>query len=334
MSNTEQLLPVPENFTHKFMDIRTTFTLGKINALKVCLGISFILFSGNVLSAHDTAWGHLIFNAETNPVEAIADSGGEQGKSIAVLVSPEDNKEREHRKNSILADVSFLEYAPGGKARLQPSEESEETLLIVADGTADIQIGKFKSSVEKENLILVPVGETFTAKVTGDTPLRLVKSVWPVDDVATKVKPVVRSEAENPFSYYSEGGYVTVSPSPRQKDTGLIVVGAGGHTKLSAALMFYPEDLEVRNNFKANSLVIKSALSQYGVDGGTPAHSHHDREQAFYILSGRAILEIGSTTKIVEPGDLVFAPKHVSHGYKVIGEKPLKFIEMEWSHLW
>ncbi len=255
---------------------------------------------------------------------------------MAMLVSPKDNRDWDHRGNSYLAHVSILEYASGGDALLEAVEGKVETLLIVAGGTADIQIGFFKSDVVKEDVIFVPSGLSFAAKVTGAEPLRLVKAVWMEEGAVptTNIKPLIRSESSNPFDYFREGGYITVAPAPRQKDTGLTIIGAGGHTRLSASVLYYPKDLERRNNFKANSLMVRSGLSQYGPDGGTPTHAHYDREQAFYILSGRGLLEIGYTTTEVKAGDLIFAPNHVDHGCKVLGEKPLKWIEMEWAHAW
>ncbi len=300
------------------------------------LVLALIFCTAALQSDDGPGWGHLIFNEESNPLKAVPDSEGERGKSMAMLVSPKDNRDWDHRRNSNLAHVSILEYASGGEALLGAGEGKVETLLIVAGGTADIKIGSFKSDVVKEDVIFVPSGLSFAAKVTGAEPLRLVKAVWEEEGAVppANVKPVIRSESRKPFDYFSEGGYITVAPASRQKDTGLTIVGAGGHTRLSFSLLYYPKDLESRNNFKSNSLMVRSALSQYGPDGGTPTHAHHDREQAFYILSGRGLLEIGYTTTEVKAGDLIFAPKHVDHGCKVLGEKPLKWIEMEWAHAW
>ncbi len=287
-------------------------------------------------SAEGPGWGHLIFNEKTNPVQPVPDSEVEQGKSMAVLVAPKEIRDLDHRANSILAKIVYLEYAPGGKASWKPSKGKSEKLLVVTGGSADIQIGSFRSRVEKENFILVPAGMPFEANVTGDEPFRLVKAVWTEDAEVPEenVAPVVRSEATHPFSYYSRGGHITMTPLARQKDNSLAIIGVGGHTKLSASLMFYPEDLESRD-FIGNSLMIRSALSQYGAGGGgTGSHSHHGREQAFLILSGRGLFEIGPTTSEVKTGDLVFAPKQVFHGCKVIGDEPLKYLEMEWSHAW
>ena len=297
---------------------------------------ALFLWVGTLQSAEGPGWGHLIFNEETNPLKAVPDSEGERGVSMAVLVSPKDNRDWDHRGNSNLAHISILEYASGGEALLEAGEGKVETLLIVAGGTAKIKIGSFKSGVVKEDVIFVPSGLSFAAKVTGEEPLRLVKAVWKEEGAvtSTNLKPVVRSESRDPFDYFSEGGYISVAPAPRQEDTGLTIVGMGGHTRLSASLLYYPEDLESRNNFKGNSLMVRSALSQYGPDGGTPAHSHHGVEQAFFILSGRGLFEIGYTTTEVKAGDLIFAPKHVAHGCKVLGKKPLKWIEMEWAHAW
>ena len=229
----------------------------------VSLALALFVCPAALRSDDGPGWGHLIFSEATNPVVAVADSENERGKSEAILVYPEDLRVLDHRGNSILADVSFLEYASGGEAQFGAGEGKQETLLIVASGTAEIQIGSFKSVVESEDMILVPSEYTFEAKVIGDDPLRLVRAVWKDEGSmpSASVNPVIRSESRNPFDYYNEGGYISVSPDSRQEDTGLAIVGVGGHTRLSASLLFYSEDLESRNNFKANVKVSYRALN-------------------------------------------------------------------------
>jgi mannose-6-phosphate isomerase-like protein (cupin superfamily) len=138
---------------------------------RTILAILSLIFCTAALQSDDgPGWGHLIFNEETNPLKAVPDSEVERGKSMAVLVSPKDNRDWDHRGNSNLAHVSIFEYASGGEALLVAGEGKVETLLIVAGGTADIQIGSFKSDVVKEDVIFVPSGLSFAAKVTGAEP--------------------------------------------------------------------------------------------------------------------------------------------------------------------
>lgn len=40
---------------------------------------------------------------------------------------------------------------------------------------------------------------------------------------------------------------------------------------------------------------------------------------------------MGANTVEVEPGDVLFAPRHVGHGYKTTGSDPFTFLELEWG---
>lgn len=71
-------------------------------------------------------------------------------------------------------------------------------------------------------------------------------------------------------------------------------------------------------------------VEEHEPSGYTELHAHYDMEQAFYILGGRALFEIGEVEREVGPGDLVFLPKYLKHGYKVMGNTPFKFIFLEW----
>jgi quercetin dioxygenase-like cupin family protein len=75
-------------------------------------------------------------------------------------------------------------------------------------------------------------------------------------------------------------------------------------------------------------------LQQYDADPSitaTSVHSHPTSEQAFYLLDGRARFVVGDVEREVGAGELVFAPRHVKHGYKVVGDRPVKWLMMAWS---
>ena len=39
---------------------------------------------------------------------------------------------------------------------------------------------------------------------------------------------------------------------------------------------------------------------------------------------------MGETEREVVPGDVIFCPRNVKHGYKVLGNQPFKFLQIEW----
>ena len=99
---------------------------------------------------------------------------------------------------------------------------------------------------------------------------------------------------------------------------------AGGHFGISQTLLVSPE---------TNSEASLIALVEYEPGGHTPVHYHAQMEQVEIVVSGRALWEVGEMEKEVGPGDVIFCPRNVKHGYKVLGDQPFKFLQLEWRDL-
>jgi quercetin dioxygenase-like cupin family protein len=106
-----------------------------------------------------------------------------------------------------------------------------------------------------------------------------------------------------------------------------------GHHGISSST--YVNCLEIPDYFseKVNSEAAIIALVEYEPGGHTEVHAHSDMEQAFYILEGKALFEMGEMEREAGPGELIFFPRFVKHSYKVIGDKPIKFLMLEWRNL-
>ena len=112
-----------------------------------------------------------------------------------------------------------------------------------------------------------------------------------------------------------------------EKQTPLIKLSperAGGHFGISQVGLVLPGK---------NSEAAIIALVQYDPGGYTPVHYHPDMEQAEIVVSGRALWEVGEFEREVGPGDVIFCPRYAKHGYKVLGDEPFKFFQLEWRHL-
>ncbi len=96
---------------------------------------------------------------------------------------------------------------------------------------------------------------------------------------------------------------------------------AGGHYGISSSTFLGPE---------INSETAVIALVEYAPGGNTPVHDHHNMEQIEIVVAGRALWEIGEMEKEVGPGDVIFTPRFVKHGYKVLGDQPFRFLQLEW----
>ena len=56
--------------------------------------------------------------------------------------------------------------------------------------------------------------------------------------------------------------------------------------------------------------------------GGPPRHLHHREEEWFYAVEGEYLVEIGSESFNLKPGDCVLAPREVPHVWAFVGDKP------------
>lgn len=81
---------------------------------------------------------------------------------------------------------------------------------------------------------------------------------------------------------------------------------------------------------ESNSETAVIALVQYEPGGYHAVHSHSQKEQAVVVLEGRALWEVGEVEKEVGPGDIIFCPRFVKHGYRVLGDLPFRFLEINW----
>lgn len=108
---------------------------------------------------------------------------------------------------------------------------------------------------------------------------------------------------------------------------------AGGHYGISQVLFIAPyinKDQPTPNAASESSTI---ALVEYEPGGNTPVHYHDHMEQIEVVLEGRALWEIGEFEREVGPGDVIFTPRFVKHGYKVLGKNPFKFLQLEWRNL-
>lgn len=54
---------------------------------------------------------------------------------------------------------------------------------------------------------------------------------------------------------------------------------------------------------------------------GGPRHLHHDQDEWFYVVEGEYLIEVGGERFQVKPGDSVFGPRGVPHGWAHVGDE-------------
>lgn len=61
---------------------------------------------------------------------------------------------------------------------------------------------------------------------------------------------------------------------------------------------------------------------------GSPVHTHAHEDEWSFVLSGRVGVEVGETSSVAEPGDLVLKPRGVPHAFWNDGDDPARLLEV------
>lgn len=56
--------------------------------------------------------------------------------------------------------------------------------------------------------------------------------------------------------------------------------------------------------------------------GGPPRHLHYAQDEWFYVIKGEFAFEVGDQTFRLKPGDTLFAPRNIPHGWAHISDQP------------
>ena len=58
----------------------------------------------------------------------------------------------------------------------------------------------------------------------------------------------------------------------------------------------------------------------------SPYHTHHLEDEAFYVIEGTLAVVCGGEWMTAGPGSYVFGPREIPHGFKVVGDIPVRML--------
>jgi mannose-6-phosphate isomerase-like protein (cupin superfamily) len=58
----------------------------------------------------------------------------------------------------------------------------------------------------------------------------------------------------------------------------------------------------------------------------SPYHMHHAEDEAFYVLEGELAVVVDGKWLHAGPGTYVFGPREIPHGFKVVGNVPVRML--------
>lgn len=56
--------------------------------------------------------------------------------------------------------------------------------------------------------------------------------------------------------------------------------------------------------------------------GGPPRHVHFEQDEWFYVIKGEYAFDIGGVKSRLGPGDTMFAPRKIPHGWACVSDEP------------
>lgn len=58
----------------------------------------------------------------------------------------------------------------------------------------------------------------------------------------------------------------------------------------------------------------------------SPYHVHHREDEAFYVIDGEVAFVLDGKWKRVGPGAFVYGPREIPHGFKTVGDAPVRML--------
>lgn len=58
----------------------------------------------------------------------------------------------------------------------------------------------------------------------------------------------------------------------------------------------------------------------------SPYHTHHLEDEAFYVIEGELAVVVDGNWSAAGPGTYVFGPREIPHGFKVVGDVPVRML--------
>jgi quercetin dioxygenase-like cupin family protein len=116
-----------------------------------------------------------------------------------------------------------------------------------------------------------------------------------------------------------KSGAAEVPPFPADRSEKGFRVGANeDRHKEELKIMGGRFDLKVSAKDTGGELCIYDTFRQS--KGGPALHRHHFQDEWFFVVRGEFIVQVGSETMRLHPGDSAFAPRKVPHAFAKVSE--------------
>jgi len=233
---------------------------------------------------------------------------------------------------TVLVDRSETQFTEVGWNRWRKglegpphSHEAKEQIFYVTDGEGIVVVGPARYAVKPGSLVYVPPTVVHQTIVMGDAPLSYFLFNAFLDaskeghasfaDHIAKVKEVRRQQAESQQASVAGAEARAVSDRPGK-----------WVADIHAGRLFDFGSNTTRLILERNEAVRAEVTSVSWPKGSKGAMvSHPEKEQTFFVLSGRGKVTVGEETRAVGGGDVVFVPWQAPHTTEA-GDETLTYL--------
>ena len=224
------------------------------------------------------------------------------------------------RGETEMTEVALNEWRAGLDGPPHKHDEKEQ-IFYITSGTGQVVVGNKKFEVKSGDLIHIPVGVVHQTIARGSEAL------------CYMLFNIFITQEKEGHASFAEHIEKVKNIRKKQAESGQALVD--GAEQSPAALMPGKFIADIYNgtifDFGSNDTILlldrtETAKSECVVVQWPPASrgamvAHQEKEQVYFILSGRGRVNIGEETEYVEPGNLLYVPRRVPHTTETEAEK-------------
>lgn len=255
-------------------------------------------------------------------LESDESPAGSRGLSVNTLIS--------RPEGSVHLEIAVCSLASGGfiGGNIHPFEES----FYMLSGRANIGIGSGKHRLVKDDFGFVPVSTPHAwsnpfdepatwYRIRAPQPRTIGDSVGTIPIADYEPPTVGRPVKElDPLSQHLGRFAETDLSAPGP----LAMPGTHGHNIRDVSVRMMVDD--VLGAVHHQTFMVQFAPSHDSTLSGSP--HFHPFEEAYFLLQGEGEVELEGERFRVGAGDLVWESTGILHGWRAIGDTPLRFIEL------
>jgi len=228
------------------------------------------------------------------------------------------------RSETELTEIGWNQWRAGLEGPPHKHDDKEQ-LFYVTSGVGVVTVGKEDFVVKPGNLIYVPAGVVHRTNVTGGETLAY---------ILFNIFLGANKEGHATFAEHIEK---MKSIRRQQADTGRADVDDSSTAPPSVKKGKFIANVydAPRFEFGSNSTLLlldrpetsgfETVVVQWPPHSKGALVAHKEKEQAFFVLSGKGRITVGDQTEAVKTGDLVYVPRNTPHTTEA-GEQELSYL--------